>query len=132
MKKEDKLFEARKKAREILDNAERVARSLILDNKDNNVQILSEAVGEVNEISQKHKLLLDISRLDFICNRIDNIDKNVSDKIKIDEKVHSEILDSIKLINKKLDGYPLIKNAVIGACGLLASATFYFLIKKNV
>lgn len=119
---EDPLKEARAKAQEILENAHKIAQDLILNSKDitetNSIQTIRDSVGEINKLSTEHKLLLDLTRLNFICNRIDNTDKNIA------------------AINDKLDGYPIVKSIVIGACAFILIAFLggltYLVFKYNV
>lgn len=130
----DNLEQARRKAQEILSNAERTARNLILENKDSNTEDLAEAMNEITSKADKNRLLLDISRMDFICNRLNSIDLGLKSYIVSDEEVHKEIFSQIKAINDKLDGYPLIKSAVIGAIAFILLAVLgalvYMVIKK--
>lgn len=131
---DQQLKMAREKAKEILENANAMAREIILDAKNNSVEELAKSIGDVNQISDKHKLLIDLSRLDFICNRIDNIDKGVTEIKENSIKVHSDTYERIGDINEKLDGYPLIKNAVITTISIVCVSfigALTYLVFKN-
>lgn len=124
MTKETNFENSRKRVREILSNAERIAKDIIMENKDINLESLGEAMTEVREKSEKNRLLLDVSRMNFICNRMEGLETKFEQKKIADEIIHKEIMDGVKAINEKLDGYPLIKNAVIGGIAFILISVF--------
>ena len=151
---DDQFEQSKKIALDLVKSAETQARELILKHKDSiDVNQLADAINEIKESGLKSRVLLDLSRMDFICNRMDEITKNQNEITKTQVIMHEsnverfkgiensvkEVDNKVGEINKKLDGYPLIKNAVVGTIafiilgvfGALEAALYYFIGSKQ-